>query len=184
MKTLVKGNAAGSLTRTLGSAIPRQDSQVLGSATLEDVVAKAWWHVLGTGLHRLNRQDSAISTPAAADIAVAASLPLFGANSLVVVLRASRGVAADAAVSLLGLHREELAPGDIDDAFASLVTAVGNDLRDVLADVTLLGTPVVVQGGAVTAAVPNARMTCQTSLRSGSGRVHVSLWRPRVQRLA
>jgi hypothetical protein len=181
-KTLVRGNAAGSFARTLGSTIPRQESPVLSRETLEDVVAKAWWHVLGTGLHRLNQHN--LATVAGADIAVAASLPLFGANSLVVVLRASRGVATDAAVSLLGLHREELAPGDIDDAFASLVNAVGGGLREVLPDVTLLGTPVVVQGSAVTTAVPSARMTCDTSLRSGSGRVHVSLWRPRVQRLA
>lgn len=180
---MVRGNAAGSLA-TVGSTIPRQDTQLLSTRTLEDVVASAWWQVLGTGLHRLNRQDAATAGVVGADIAVTASLPMFGANSLVVVLRASRGVATDAAVSLLGLHREELAPGDIDDAFASLVLAVGGGLREVLANVTLLGTPVVVQGSAVTTAVPNARMTGETSLRSGSGRVHVSLWRPRVQRLS
>jgi hypothetical protein len=189
---VVRGHAAGSLARTVGSTIPRQESQALSRANLEDVVSKAWWQVLGTGLHRLNRHNSASGTgtvagatgAVGAEIAVAASLPMFGANSLVVVLRASRGVATDAAVSLLGLHREELAPGDIDDAFASLVNAIGSGLCDVLPDVTLLGTPVVVQGSAVTTAVPSARMTCDTSLRSGGGRVHVSLWRPRVQRLA
>ena len=184
METLIRGDAAGSVTTTVGSGIPRQETQHLTRGVLDDVVTRAWWHVLGAGLHRLHGQASAAGTLTGADIAVAASLPLFGANSLIVVLRASRGVATDAAVSLLGLHREELAPGDIDDAFASLVVAVGEGLRDVIADVTLLGVPVVVQGSAVTTAVPHARLTCDTTLRSGGGRVHVGLWRPRVQRLA
>lgn len=166
-------------SRVLDSAIPRQETELLSPAALQDIVRVAWKQLLGSELHRLT--PSGRSSDLATDIAVSASLPLIGHHPLVVVLRTSAAVAAEAAVSVLGLHQDELAPGDIDDAFGGIIGGVGSGLQAVLPEVTRLGAPVVVQGEGLSSAVPFARLTCDASLRSGSDRVHVSLWRPRLQ---
>ena len=158
-------------------SIPRQENGPLSAEALAGIVSRAWKRVLGIDLHSLSRDPG---RQFAEDISVSASLPLLGESSLVVVLRTSSQVAVRAAVSVLGLHEDELAPGDIDDAFAGIVGAVGIGLRDVLPQVTRIGSPIVVQGSSLTSAVPGARLMCDASLRSGSGRVHVGLWHPRV----
>jgi len=103
-------------------------------------------------------------------------------DSTVVVVRATREAASAAAVDLLGLQDGEVASGDIADAFAEIVVAVGCGVRTLLGGLTRLDAPVVVQGSALDTAIPGARMLCDASLKTAAGPVNVSLWRPRAAR--
>ncbi len=98
------------------------------------------------------------------------------------VVRASREAAAAAAVELLDLEDGEAASGDIADAFAEILVAVGCGVRTLLAGLTRFDAPVVVQGNALQTAIPGARMLCDTTLKSSAGPFNISLWRPRVAR--
>ncbi len=156
-------------------AIPRQMGEHLTEGALTDVVVLAWKRLLGTSL-RPGRPVPA------GRFSVSAQLQLAGMDATVVVVRASQEAATNAAVNLLGLHEDEVASGDVADAFAEIVVAVGCGVRTLLAGLTKLDAPVVVQGDGLDTAIPGARMICQTSLKSAGGPVHVSLWRPRTAR--
>ncbi len=162
-------------TATVGRAIPRQLSEHLTEAALTEVVGLAWKRLLGSSL----RPGRAMRP---GRFSVSAQVQLAGMESTVVVVRASHEAATAAAVSLLGLHEDEVASGDIADAFAEIVVAVGCGVRTLLAGLTKLDAPVVVQGAALDTAIPGARMICDASLKSDGGAVHVSLWRPRAAR--
>jgi hypothetical protein len=162
-------------TATVGRAIPRQLNEHLTEAALTDVVGLAWKRLFGTSLRPARRVR-------AGRFAVSAQVQLAGMDSTVVVVRASQEAATDAAVNLLGLHVDEVAAGDIADAFAEIVVAVGCGVRTLLAGLTKLDAPVVVQGERLDTAIPGARMICDANLQSAVGPVHVSLWRPRAAR--
>lgn len=160
---------------TVSRAIPRQMSEHLTQSALTDVVTIAWDRLIGASLRP--------ARPVATDrFAVSAQLHLAGMDSTVVVVRASRAAATAAAVDMLGLQPDEVGAGDIADAFAEIVVTVGCGVRALLAGLTKLDVPVVVQGDAVETAIPGARMLCETTLKSAAGPVHVSLWRPRASR--
>ncbi len=156
-------------------AIPRQLGEHPSAGALTDVVLLAWKRLLGTSLR------PGLRAPAGR-YSVSAQLQLTGMDATVVVVRASQEVATNAAVDLLGLHEDEVASGDVADAFAEIVVAVGCGVRTLLASLTKLEAPVVVQGDGLDTAIPGARMICDTSLTSAGGAVHVSLWRPRAAR--
>ena len=162
-------------TATVGRAIPRQLSEHLTEAALTEVVGLAWKRLLGGSL----RPGRAVR---ARRFSVSAQVQLAGMDSTVVVVRASQEAATAAAVSLLGLHEDEVASGDIADAFAEIVVAVGCGVRTLLAGLTKLDAPVVVQGDGLVTAIPGAKMMCEASLQSAGGPVSVSLWRPRAAR--
>jgi hypothetical protein len=160
---------------TLGRAIPRQLSEHLTESALTDVVNLAWSRLFGEPLRP--------SGPVGAErFAVSAQLQLAGMDSTVVVVRASQTAAVAAAVELLDLHDGEVASGDIADAFADIVVAVGCGVRTLLSGLTKLDAPVVVQGSGLLTAIPGARMLCEADLRSPAGPFNVSLWRPRAAR--
>ena len=162
-------------TATVGRVIPRQLSEHLTEAALTDVTGLAWKRLLGTSLRPGRAARAGL-------FAVSAQVQLAGMESTVVVVRASQAAANAAAVGLLGLHEDEVAAGDIADAFAEIVVAVGCGVRTLLAGLTKLDAPVVVQGNGLETAIPGARMICEATLQSAGGQVHVSLWRPRASR--
>ncbi len=162
-------------TATIGRAIPRQLSEHLTEAALTDVVNLAWSRLLGGSLRPAGLVP-------AQTFAVSAQLQLAGMDSTVVVVRASADAAAAVAVELLDLRDGEAAAGDIADAFADIVVAVGCGVRTLLAGLAKLDTPVVVQGSALQTAIPGARMLCETNLKNSAGTFNVSLWRPRAAR--
>jgi hypothetical protein len=160
---------------TVGRAIPRQLSEHLTEAALIDVVNLAWSRLFGYSLRA--------SRPVAAGrFSVSAQLQLAGMDSTVVVVRASQTAAVTAAVDLLELNDGEVASGDIADAFAEIVVAVGCGVRTLLAGLTKLDAPVVVQGAGLQTAIPGARMLCDANLKSPGGPFNVSLWRARTAR--
>ncbi len=159
----------------VGRTIPHQTSHGRRSANLEAVAADVWKSLLLTTL----KTDS---SPRPARFAVSATVPLAGTQMAVAVIRASAEAAAHAAVTLLGLRADELAPGDIDDAFAELAVAVGTRLRSELPGVTRFGTPVVVQGRELSTALPGADQVADVVLSGDHGPVALSLWRPRPAR--
>jgi hypothetical protein len=160
---------------TVGRAIPRQLSEQITQAALSDVVILAWSRLFGDALRP--------SAPVAAErFSVSAQLQLAGMDSTVVVVRASQTAAVSAAVNLLELHDGEVGAGDIADAFAEIVVAVGCGVRTLLAGLTKLDAPVVVQGSGLLTAIPGARMLCDADLKSPAGPFNVSLWRPRAAR--
>ena len=141
---------------TVGRAIPRQLSEHLTEAALTDVVNLAWSRLFGQPLRPAGRRVGAER------FSVSAQVQLAGMDSTVVVVRASQAAAVAAAVDLLGLHDGEVASGDIADAFAEIVVAVGCGVRTLLAGLTKLDAPVVVQGSGLHTAIPGARMLCET----------------------
>ena len=162
-------------TATVGRAIPRQLSEHLTEAGLIDVVDLAWSRLFGHALRP--------SGPVAAErFSVSAQLQLAGMDSTVVVVRASHTAAVAAAVDLLDLNDGEVAAGDIADAFAEIVVAVGCGVRTLLTGLTKLDAPVVVQGNGLLTAIPGAHMMCDANLKSPAGPFNVSLWRPRAAR--
>jgi hypothetical protein len=162
-------------TATVGRVIPRQLSEHLTEAALIDVVGLAWKRLLGASL----RPKRSLGP---GRFAVSAQVQLSGMESTVVVVRATQEAASAATVALLGLHEDEVASGDIADAFAEIVVAVGGGVRSLLAGLTKLDAPVVVQGDGLDTAIPGARTICDATLQSAGGAVHVSLWRPRAAR--
>jgi hypothetical protein len=162
-------------TATVGRTIPRQAGEHLTEGALADVAGIAWKRLLGSSLRPGRRV-------AAERFSVSAQLQLAGMESTVVVVRASQAAAVAATVGLLGLHEVEVAPGDIADAFAEIVVAVGCGVRTLLAGLAKLAAPVVVQGDGLNTAIPGASMICDACLQSSAGPVHVSLWRPRTAR--
>jgi hypothetical protein len=160
---------------TVSRAIPRQTSEHLTEGALTEVATLAWKRLTGATLRP--------ARSAASDrFAVSAQLQLAGMDSTVVVVRASREAATAAAVGMLGLQPGEVGAGDIADAFAELAVTVGCGVRALLAGLTKLDPPVVVQGESIQTAIPGARMLCESRLKTGEGPVHVSLWRPRSAR--
>jgi hypothetical protein len=162
-------------TATVMRVIPRQLSEQLTQASLTDVVNLAWKRLFGRSLRPAARVS-------ADRFSVSAQLQLAGMDSTVVVVRATGEAARAAAVDLLGLQDGEVASGDIADAFAEIVVAVGCGVRTLLGGLTKLDAPVVVQGSALDTAIPGARMLCDASLKTAAGPVNVSLWRPRAAR--
>jgi hypothetical protein len=155
--------------------IPRQLSEHVTEGALTDAAGLAWKRLLDSSLRPGRRVR-------AANYSVSAQLQLDGMESTVVVVRASQTAATAAAVGLLGLHENEVGPGDIADAFGEIVVAISCEVRTLLAGLTKLAAPVVVQGDRLNTAIPGARMMCEANLRSSAGPVHVSLWRPRAAR--
>jgi hypothetical protein len=153
-------------------SIPRQDNEPT-SAALEAITAGVWKHLLGTSLRPFPRWSPF-------EVAVSASVPVNGASPAVTVLSAPASVATVAAVAILGLQEDELAPGDIEDAFGDLVLAIGSEIRTLLSDETRLGPPSVVHGAGLSTAVPGARLACEARLKSAAGPVQVSLWSRRA----
>lgn len=162
-------------TATIGRAIPRQLNEHLTEAALTDVVNLAWSRLFGSSLRA--------NGPVPAEcFSVSAQLQLAGMESTVVVVRASLEAAVAAAVELLDLDEREVASGDIADAFGDIVVAIGCGVRTLLAGLTKLDAPVVVQGGALQTAIPGARLLCEANLKNSAGPINVGLWRPRAAR--
>ena len=156
-------------TAFVGAAIPHQSRAFMSQDALESVVAGVWKRRLGLSLHRLRGHP-------AAGFAVSASVPLVGAGTAVAVLRAPLEVASAAAAGMLGLHHDELAPGDLDDAFSELIVSVGQGIGDLLAGPSALGPASVVRGAGLTAAVPGSPMMGEVALHSSAGPLQLSLW--------
>ncbi len=164
-----KGGGAVPNTAIAGAPIPRQSHAFMSQDALERVVAQVWEQRLGLSLHRLRGHPPA-------GFSVSASIPLVGAGSAVAMLRAPFEVAAAAAVGLLGLHRDEVAPGDVDDAFTQLVVAVGHAIGGLLSGPNALGPASIVRGVGLTAAAPGSPTMGEVALYSGAGAIHLSVW--------
>lgn len=172
----VKGGGSVLDTFTVTSAIPRQPGELVSRSELETAARDTWQELLGSPLHPL-RRDAAFTS------AVSATVGLSGAKSVVAVVSAPPEVASDAAVRVLGLQRDELAPGDIADAFAELVMAIGSKLQVLLPGRMRIGHPGVTQGAGLTTALPGARMICESVLANSVGPIRITLWRTLAGRL-
>ena len=164
-----KGGGAVPNTAFVGASIPRQSRELLSREDLENVVAAVWRRRLGLSIHRLRGH-------AAAGSAVSANISLVGAGTAVAVLRAPFEVAAAAAVGVLGLHEDELAPGDVEDAFGELVVAIAQGIGDLLPGASVVGPASVVRGSELTTAVPGSPLMCDAALHCAPGPLHVSMW--------
>ncbi len=157
---------------TVRRTLPRQRGELLTDADLEGVAVAVWKGLLRSSLYRARRL-------APSSYAVSATVSLVGDCSAIAMISVPEAVAISASVGVLGLQVDELAPGDIDDAFAVLALAVGDAIAALLPGGAALGHPSVAQGERLTTALPGARLTAETLLWSGAGPVRVSLWRPR-----
>jgi hypothetical protein len=158
-----------------GPVFPRQPQRPLDADLLETVVIDVWKQQLGRTL----RRPEATLRPPDGEFAVSASTTLDAGEPLVVTLRAPAPVATAVAMSRLDLHEDELAPGDIDDAFTGLLGVVVTRLAHVVPDAGQVGPSLVVQGSGLSVMVGGAELDCDVTLMAGSWPVRVSVWRPR-----
>jgi len=160
---------------TSGPVVPRQTHRLLDTDLLETVVIDVWKQQLGRTL----RRPEATVRPPDGEFAVTASTTLDAGEPLVVTLRAPAPVASAVAMARLDLHEDELAPGDIDDAFTGLLGVVVTRLVHVVPDAGQVGPSLVVQGSGLSVMVGGAELDADVTLLAGSWPVRVSVWRPR-----
>jgi hypothetical protein len=158
-----------------GPVLPRQPHRLLDGDLLETIVMDVWKQQVGRTL----RRPEAESRPPDGEFAVSASTTLDAGEPLVVTLRAPARVAAAVATARLDLHEDELAPGDIDDAFTGLLTVVATRLAHAVPDAGQVGPSLVVQGTGLSVMVGGAELDSDVTLMAGSSPVRVSVWRPR-----